>query len=282
MIISMTTAKMRQISRSAIPCFAVRGGSAAPEGSVPLTSLPNLLTLSRILAVPVVVATFYVAGDYARWFACALFTAAAVTDWLDGHMARRWAQQSETRPLSRPDRRQAAGCRDLVHADGVRAGCRPGALLPALVILCREILVSGLREYLAELRVGLPVSRLAKWKTAIQMTAIGFLIVGDAGPAFLPVEEIGEMLLWVAALLTLVTGYDYLRAGLAHMSQRQRPTPAPPHGKPQHWRSRKLARRAHVPDACAGCGALSETRARGQECGFSGSPGGAAAARRHC
>jgi cardiolipin synthase (CMP-forming) len=101
--------------------------------------------------------------------------------------------------------------------------------LPALVILCREILVSGLREYLAGLRLGLPVSRLAKWKTAIQMVAIGVLIVGDAGPSFLPVAAIGELLLWIAALLTIVTGYDYLRLGLSHMS---RPVPAH-HGKTQ-------------------------------------------------
>ena len=98
------------------------------------------------------------------------------------------------------------------------------AVLPALVILCREILVSGLREYLAGLRVGMPVSRLAKWKTFIQMVAIGFLIVGDAGPALLPVTAIGETLLWLAALLTLVTGYDYLRAGIPHIT---RPRPAP-------------------------------------------------------
>ena len=103
-------------------------------------------------------------------------------------------------------------------------GRLPGdAILPAVVILCREILVSGLREYLAGLRVGVPVSRLAKWKTFIQMVAIGFLIVGDAGPAFLPVSAIGESLLWVAALLTLVTGYDYLVAGLRHIN---RPRPA--------------------------------------------------------
>ena len=95
----------------------------------------------------------------------------------------------------------------------------PSAVLPALVILSREILVSGLREYLAGLRVRVPVSRLAKWKTGIQMTAIGFLLVGDAGPAFLPVQGIGEALLWIAALLTLVTGYDYLRAGLPHMTE---------------------------------------------------------------
>jgi len=105
------------------------------------------------------------------------------------------------------------------------------ALLPALVILCREILVSGLREYLAELRVGMPVSRLAKWKTVIQMVAIGVLIVGDAGPGFVPVAGIGEFLLWVAAILTLVTGYDYLQAGLRHMA---RPRPATPRRKSEH------------------------------------------------
>ena len=194
-----------------------------------LTSLPNLLTLSRILAIPIVVASFYVQGDYARWFACALFSAAGVTDWLDGHMARRWAQQSELGRFLDPIADKllvAATLFMLVATDRLSSG----AVLPALVILCREILVSGLREYLAELRVGLPVSKLAKWKTGIQMVAIGVLIVGNAGPAVLPVAAIGEMLLWVAALLTLVTGYDYLRAGLSHMTRA-----APPrHGKPQH------------------------------------------------
>jgi cardiolipin synthase len=196
---------------------------------VPLTSLPNLLTLSRILAIPLVVATFFVPGDYARWFACVLFSAAALTDWLDGHMARRWAQQSELGRFLDPiaDKLLVSATLFMLVAKGRFSA--EWALLPALVILCREILVSGLREYLAELRVGLPVSRLAKWKTAIQMVAIGVLIVGDAGPAVLPVVRIGETLLWVAALLTLVTGYDYLRAGLAHMTRA-----APPrHGKPQ-------------------------------------------------
>ena len=158
-------------------------------------------------------------GDYARWFACALFTAAAVTDWLDGHMARRWAQQSEIGRFLDPiaDKLLVAATLFMLTADG--PAVRRWRCFPALVILCREILVSGLREYLAGLRVGLPVSNLAKWKTAIQMTAIGFLIVGDAGPALLPVKGIGETLLWVAALLTMVTGYDYLRAGLTHMGR---------------------------------------------------------------
>ena len=194
-----------------------------------LISLPNLLTLSRILAIPIVVASFYVSGDSARWFACALFSAAGVTDWLDGHMARRWSQQSELGRFLDPiaDKLLVAATLFMLVAKGRFSS--EWTLLPALVILCREILVSGLREYLAELRVGLPVSKLAKWKTAIQMVAIGVLIVGNAGPAFLPVATIGEMLLWVAALLTLVTGYDYLRAGLTHMTRA-----APPrHGKPQ-------------------------------------------------
>ena len=137
-----------------------------------------------------------------------------MTDWLDGHVARRWSQQSELGRFLDPiaDKLLVAATLLMLTAFGRLPA---GALLPALVILCREILVSGLREYLAELRVGLPVSRLAKWKTAIQMTAIGFLIVGEAGPALLPVEQIGAVLLWAAALLTLVTGYDYLRAGLS-------------------------------------------------------------------
>ena len=90
-------------------------------------------------------------------------------------------------------------------------------ILPTIVILCREIMVSGLREFLAEIRVGLPVSTLAKWKTLIQMLAIGFLIIGDAGPSFLPIRTIGEVALWLAAVLTLITGYDYLKEGLHHI-----------------------------------------------------------------
>jgi cardiolipin synthase len=185
-----------------------------------LTNLPNLLTLSRILAIPAVVACFYVPGDGARWFACVLFSAAGVTDWLDGHMARRWQQQSELGRFLDPiaDKLLVAATLFLLTTFGRLSAA---AVFPALVILCREILVSGLREYLAGLRVGMPVSRLAKWKTFIQMVAIGFLIIGDAGSAAVPVAAIGETLLWAAALLTLVTGYDYLRAGLPHITRRR-------------------------------------------------------------
>ena len=196
---------------------------------MPLTSLPNLLTLSRILVIPVVIATFYVHGDYARWFACALFAAAGVTDWLDGHMARRWQQQSEIGRFLDPiaDKLLVSATLFMLTAT---ARLPVHALLPALVILCREILVSGLREYLAGFRVGMPVSRLAKWKTTIQMFAIGFLIVGDSGWHVVPVVAIGETLLWIAALLTLVTGYDYLHKGIVHMSRpRRRRTRAADH-----------------------------------------------------
>jgi cardiolipin synthase (CMP-forming) len=196
---------------------------------VPLMSLPNVLTLSRIAAVPIVVALFYMPGNEARWLACIFFSAAGVTDWLDGHVARRWQQQSDIGRFLDPiaDKLLVAATLLMLTATG---RLPTGTLLPALVILCREILVSGLREYLAGLRVGVPVSRLAKWKTFIQMLAIGFLIVGNAGPALLPVKAIGGTLLWAAAILTLLTGYDYLRAGLPHMHRAQ----APRHGNPQH------------------------------------------------
>jgi cardiolipin synthase (CMP-forming) len=182
-----------------------------------LTSLPNLLTISRIAVIPVVVATFYLPEIWSQWLACGLFVAACITDWLDGHFARLWKQQSEIGRFLDPiaDKLLVAAALFMLAATGRIADW---TILPALIILMREILVSGLREYLAGLRVRVPVSRLAKWKTGIQMTAIGFLLVGDAGPRILPVQGIGELLLCIAALLTLVTGYDYLRAGLPHMT----------------------------------------------------------------
>ncbi len=181
-----------------------------------LTTLPNLLTLSRIVAVPLVILAFYVPPPAGPWLGCLLFSAAGLTDWLDGRLARAWSQQSELGRFLDPVADKLLVATTLFML-AVNQRFAPVTILPALVILCREILVSGLREHLATLRVGLPVSRLAKWKTAIQMVAIGVLLVGDAGPAILPVRHIGEALLWIAAALTLVTGYDYLHAGLTHL-----------------------------------------------------------------
>jgi cardiolipin synthase len=193
-------------------------------------SLPMALTFARIGAIPLLVALFFTEGDLARYLACGLYTAAAVTDYLDGYFARAWKQQSKLGRIFDPiaDKLLVAATILLLVAFDRVAGYD---VLAALVILCREVLVSGLREFLAELRAKLPVSRLAKWKTGMQMTALGFLIVGDAAfTAFLPVLLIGEILLWIAAALTLITGYDYLAEGLRHVDETP-PSHAPAAGQ---------------------------------------------------
>lgn len=190
-----------------------------------VTSLPNLLTISRIFLIPLLVGSFYVQGDAVRWLALGLFSVAGLTDYLDGYLARTRNQMSSLGRFLDPIADKLLVAAVLLMLCAFRRVSEIG-FLPAVVILCREILVSGLREFLAEIRVGMPVSRLAKWKTGIQMVAIGFLLVGDAGPAVLPVQAIGEVGLWIAALLTLVTGWDYLRAGLRHMR-----SPQPASGK---------------------------------------------------
>jgi cardiolipin synthase len=181
-----------------------------------ITNLPNLLTLSRILVVPAIVGLLYLPGEFWRWVACALYILACVTDYFDGHFARTMRQTSALGRFLDPiaDKLLVASVIVIMVATGQIAG---PTVLAGLIILCREILVSGLREYLAELKVGVPVTTIAKWKTTLQMVALGVLIVGDAGPGWLPVRTIGELLLWIAAVLTLVTGYDYLRTGLRHM-----------------------------------------------------------------
>ena len=185
-----------------------------------LTTLPNLLTLSRIVVIPALVAAFYLPGTMANWVTFALFAAAGVTDYFDGALARKHGITSAFGRFLDPVADKllvAATILMLVAVDRV-VGWH---ILPALVILCREIFVSGLREFLAELRVGMPVTKLAKWKTATQITALSVLLIGDAGWAPLHLVEVGLGLLWVAGVLTLVTGYDYLRAGLKHMVDEQ-------------------------------------------------------------
>ena len=183
-----------------------------------LTSLPNLLTLSRIAVIPLLVALVYFDTPALRWIALVGFIAAAVTDYLDGYLAR---HRNEMSPLGRfldpiADKLLIASLIVILVATRQIEGL---TVIPAIIILCREILVSGLREYLAEIQVSLPVSKLAKWKTTIQMVALGFLIIGTAGPSWLPTLLIGEIGLWVAAGLTLITGYDYLVRGLKYMME---------------------------------------------------------------
>jgi cardiolipin synthase len=187
-------------------------------------TLPNILTFGRIAAVPVVVGCMFWqnilhGGLWLRWVALAVFIAAGVSDFLDGYFARMWRQQSSLGRMLDPiaDKLLVSSCLLMLAAEETIRGW---SLLAAVVILCREILVSGLREYLAELRVSVPVTRLAKWKTTLQLIAVGFLICGEAGDAIVPVvTQIGIALLWLSALLTLYTGWDYLQAGLHHIYQ---------------------------------------------------------------
>lgn len=191
-------------------------------------SLPNILTVSRILAIPVLICLLLFINDpVGSWAAFAAYTYACLTDFFDGYLARAWHQQSAFGRFLDPiaDKLLVAGVLlALVGIDRV-SGL---SVLPAAVILCREILVSGLREFLAELDVSVPVSKLAKWKTAMQMLALGFLLVGPNGPDFGPLStsEIGYWGLWGAALLTLITGYDYLLHGIRHIVETDN-APAP-------------------------------------------------------
>ncbi len=188
-------------------------------------NLPNILTYARIVAVPLVVLCFYFEGrlqssDLARWSALAIFTAASITDYFDGYLARAWQQQSNIGRMLDPiaDKLLVSTCLLLLAADTDRT-IAGWTLWAAIIILCREILVSGLREYLAELKVSVPVTQLAKWKTTMQLVAIGFLLAGPAGDKILPhTTQIGIILLWVSAIVTLYTGYDYFRAGLKHVN----------------------------------------------------------------
>ena len=185
-------------------------------------SIPNLLTYGRILAVPLIVLCFFIEGrlsisNTARWVALWIFVIASLTDFLDGYLARIWNQTSNIGRMLDPiaDKLLVASILLLVAADQTIAGW---SIWAAITILCREILVSGLREYLAALKVSVPVTRIAKWKTTIQMVAIAFLLAGPAGDKIMPyITEIGIALLWIAAILTFYTGYDYFKAGLKHL-----------------------------------------------------------------
>lgn len=189
-----------------------------------ITDLPNLLTLSRIVAIPVIIALVAMRAPAADAIACVLFIMAGITDYWDGRLARSRQQLSDLGRMLDPIADKLLVAASLMVLAGM--GRMPyGALWPAVVILCREIMVSGLREYLAGTKISLPVTRLAKWKTGFQMTAIGFLLAGDTtaqliGLSFFPVGLIGSLLLWIAAVLTLITGWDYLVTGLKYMGNR--------------------------------------------------------------
>ena len=207
-------------------------------------NLPNILTVSRIVAIPVIVGVLlFVAAPLGNWLALGIYTYACITDFFDGYLARVWGLQSSLGRFLDPIADKLLVAAVLLMLVGID---RFGGLhmLPAAVILCREIVVSGLREFLAGIEVGVPVSRLAKWKTVIQMFTLGFLIVGPVGPELGPFSttEVGLIGLWGAAVLTLVTGADYLYVGLKHMSR-----PAPPRAKEAKPRAKDGAKTAPSP-----------------------------------
>jgi cardiolipin synthase len=190
-----------------------------PSAAANVYSLPNILTYGRIAAVPVVAGFLLWGGDWARWTALVLFIAAAITDFLDGYLARLWGQQSALGKMLDPiaDKVLVAAVLLVLAWDRTISGPHIWA---AIIILSREVLVSGLREFLAQLRVSVPVTKVAKWKTAVQLTAVGILIAGPAGDKVLAyITTIGLAGLWIAAALTLYTGYDYFRAGIGHVME---------------------------------------------------------------
>ena len=188
-----------------------------------MLTLPNMLTLSRIFAVPILVFLLWHPGWFDYALAFGLYVLMGVTDYFDGYLARAQGAVSRLGVFLDPiaDKIMVASVIVMLVAfDSVATGhplVEGWHAIAALVILLREIAVSGLREFLAELRVSMPVSKLAKWKTTFQLVALGALILGGATPQWPWVHHTGLVCLWSAALLTLITGWDYLRAGIRHM-----------------------------------------------------------------
>jgi cardiolipin synthase len=198
----------------------VRIMEQAVPGIQPL-SVPNLLTYARLCAVPLIaIVLFFVEGDMRNWLAVGIFVAASITDFLDGYVARAWGQQSLLGRMLDPiaDKLLVGATLLMLVSDQTISGW---SLWAALTILSREILVSGLREFLAELNVLVAVSRLAKWKTGVQMVALSFLLTGEAGNVAFHAVDLGLVLLWMAAILTIYTGFDYFRAGLKYVISEQ-------------------------------------------------------------
>ena len=187
-----------------------------------MLTVPNLLTLSRILAVPILVFLLWKPGWYDYAITFVLYCVVGITDYFDGYLARAQGQISRLGQFLDPiaDKIMVAAVIIMLVSTRNSSGdpiIHSFHIIPALVILLREIIVSGLREFLASLQVSMPVSQLAKWKTTLQLVALGALILGGATPQWPWVQQVGLASLWAAAALTLVTGWDYLRAGLKHM-----------------------------------------------------------------
>ncbi len=183
-----------------------------------LSSLANKLTVSRILVIPVILLLLVIPHAWAAWMALFLFGSAGVTDGLDGYLARRENNVTRLGQFLDPiaDKLLVSAVILLLvnsrHISGL-------TVIPAIIILLREVAVSGLREFLAGVRVSVPVSHLAKWKTTIQIFALGFLIMGEYSPESIPSTLIGDIGLWIAGALTVLTAWDYWRASEKHFNE---------------------------------------------------------------
>ncbi|WCL55462.1 CDP-diacylglycerol--glycerol-3-phosphate 3-phosphatidyltransferase [Gimibacter soli] len=188
------------------------------ESRTSMWTLPNLLTMSRIIVIPILIASFFMEDErLGSHIAFISFTLAGITDFFDGYLARATGSVSKIGQFLDPiaDKLMVGAILLMVVAADWVSGVH---VIAAVIIMCRELLVSGLREFLAGLHVSVPVTRLAKWKTTVQMVALGALCWTKGAPALgLPAQELGLFGLWIAAILTLYTGYDYLRTGLRHM-----------------------------------------------------------------
>ena len=178
-------------------------------------NLSNILTICRILVIPIIVALIYLKSPYYGWLAFILFCLASITDYFDGYLARIRNEVSNLGTFLDPiaDKLLVASVILILTSKEV---ITDWDTIPALIILLREIAVSGLREYLAGIKVSVPVSKISKLKTSLQLIALAILILSESGISFIPILFIGKIALWSAAILTLYTGYDYLRSGLKH------------------------------------------------------------------
>ncbi len=182
---------------------------------------PNYLTVIRIVIIPLVALFLLINTDLSRWVALFLYCLAGLTDFFDGYIARKTGQSSALGRFLDPiaDKLLVATIIIILIIMGDRMdGLSAVNAFAGIIIVLREITVSGLREYLAEIKISVPVSSLAKWKTAFQLLSLGFLIIGsEASPKFIPSGDIGVFLLWISAIFTIVTGQNYLRSGIKHM-----------------------------------------------------------------
>ncbi len=182
-----------------------------------LAQLPNILTVSRIVLLPVLIGLFFIPGAGAAWLALWIYIFCAVTDFLDGWIARKYGSTSGFGTFLDPisDKIMVVS---LLMALACFDRLNEGWVIPAIIILSREFLISGLREYLGPKNIKVPVTKLAKWKTGFQMTSLGFLIMGNYGDPVVPhTLLIGQLLLTIAAAITLITGWNYVKVGFKHI-----------------------------------------------------------------